>query len=226
MLRGLSLTGYFISFEGVDGSGKSTQIKNLAHSLAMLNYDEPVITREPGGTIGADILRHVFLHHKHKLHMDQALQYLFMIGARADHIDELIKPALEQGKIVLSDRYADSTAVYQDSITSASHPHLYDVGQSVAHSCMPNLTLVLDIEPQKALERIKKRKDRRLDAIERTITLEIIEQRRAAYLQLAARDDKRCYVVDAMQSVEKVKEEITAIVIEKLQGRICTSKLV
>lgn len=211
------MAGYFISFEGIDGAGKSTQIKNLAAYLASQGYADIVTTREPGGTAGAKIVRDVFLHHKNSDKLGQVTQYLLMIGARADHIDEIIAPALKQGKIVLSDRYFDSSAVYQDKITAATYPNLFTIGQKIAYSCLPNLTVILDLEPSVALARIERRKAKIADAMEQNLTLELIKQRREHYLTIAAENKERCYVIDVMQSSDKATEDIAAIVIKKLQ---------
>ncbi|MDN5249272.1 MAG: dTMP kinase [Alphaproteobacteria bacterium] len=208
------MSGYFISFEGIDGAGKSTQIKKLATYLVSQGYHEVVTTQEPGGTCGAKIVRDVFLYSDK---LSQTIQYLLMIGARADHIDELIAPALKQGKIVLSDRYFDSSAVYQEKVTQESYPALFGIGQKIANSCRPDLTIILDIDPSLALARIEQRKNKLQDSIERNITLEIIAKRRAKYLDLAKIDKERCYVVNAMQESTQLSATIASLVIRKLQ---------
>lgn len=209
------MSGYFISFEGIDGAGKSTQIKQLANYLASQGYGQIVTTQEPGGTNGAQIVREFFLDYSDQL--SQSIQYLLMIGARADHIDELIAPALSQGKIVLTDRYSDSSTVYQEKITLKTYPALFGIGQKIANSCRPDLTIILDIEPALALARIEQRKDKLADSMEHNITLELLAKRRAKYLELAKMDAERCYVVNAMQESEQISETIAALVISKLR---------
>lgn len=212
------MSGYFITFEGGDGVGKSEQVYRLYEYLKEKGY-EVVMTREPGGTLGAEIIRHILL-------SGQAQQYGPLIetalftAARIDHVTEVIAPDLQEGKIVLCDRFIDSTRVYQglnDQISSA----ILSVLERVAlNGIMPHLTFLLDISAEYAMERVNTRKflenenyikkKETVDYFEKD-NLEIQEQRRKAFLRLAEQEPHRFRVIDATDPAYIVADKIKNI---------------
>ncbi|WP_208435822.1 dTMP kinase [Bartonella phoceensis] len=204
------MSGYFITFEGGDGAGKTTQISLLAQYLSSKGYDI-VTTREPGGTAGAEAIRHVLL-------SGQAQQYgplmeaILFTAARIDHVNEVIIPALQKGKVVLCDRFIDSTRVYQglnDQVNSST----LSVLESIAlNGIIPHLTFLLDIPAIYGIKRAKARRKKAeaIDYFEKD-NLEIQEQRRRAFLQLAKQEPYRFRVIDATGAAEVIAQEIKNI---------------
>ncbi|WP_142416762.1 dTMP kinase [Bartonella massiliensis] len=204
------MSGYFITFEGGDGVGKTVQISLLAKSLTCQGYDV-VTTREPGGTAGAEAIRHILL-------SGQAQQYgplieaVLFTAARADHVAEIIAPSLQQGKLVLCDRFIDSTRVYQ-GLNGAVNSSLLSVLESVAlNGIMPHLTFLLDMPAAYGMQRanLRRKKTEEIDYFEKD-QLEIQEQRRKAFLQLAKQEPQRFRIIDATGSVEAIAHQINNI---------------
>lgn len=193
----------FIVFEGLDGSGKSTQIKKISEYLKTKHY-EVVTTREPGGTFGGEIIRKVFL----EKNFSPEIQYLLMIAARAEHIDSVILPALDNGKIVLSDRYHDSTEIYQH----INDLNLKWIGNKLIANYLADITFILDITTQTALSRINKRNNIEIDNFEANLTRTLIEKNRQNYLELANENPKNYYIIDANQTCDIVYKNIVAII--------------
>lgn len=203
----------FIVFEGVDGAGKSTQIKKLASYLKQKNYDI-VLTREPGGTDDGEIIRDVLLHKK----LSVVDQYLLLLAARATHIEEVIEPALSKNKIVLCDRYADSTAVYQNEINRISFPELFRAGELLAEQAIPNLTILLHVSPNVSIRRLKNRFSDKSDVFENSITLDLIKKRQDKYLEIANNNKNRYVIVNADQKSNATHNEIVNAVEDLLNG--------
>lgn len=190
-------------FEGVDGSGKSTQIKKLQQFLLNNNYDV-VLTREPGGTFSGEIIRTLFLQNN----FSQELQYLLMLAARAEHIDSVILPALSKNKIVLSDRYCDSTNVYQ----TTDNKNLSWIAQKLTKNILPTITILLNIDPKKSLQNIDKRLSFELDIVENQLNEELICKRQQKYLQIAKENPNKYAIINANQTPELVHRDIVAII--------------
>ena len=147
--------GYFISFEGIDGSGKSTQIQKLAEFLEARDFDI-VITREPGGSKGGEEIRNLLL----QGNVDRwsaETEILLFTAARRDHLERIILPALEEGKIVICDRFTDSTRMYQ-GMRGVNLRNLVDTLNEKVIKFDPDLTIVIDINPEISLKRAKSRK--------------------------------------------------------------------
>ncbi|MBB3645918.1 dTMP kinase [Rhizobium sp. BK619] len=203
-------TGLFVTFEGGEGAGKSTQIRRLAEALKGDGHDV-LVTREPGGSPGAEAVRHVLLSGAAEA-FGTRMEAILFAAARNDHVEEVIRPALAAGKIVLCDRFMDSSRVYQ-GVTGNLEPDFIETLQRIAiNGVMPDCTVILDIPAKIGLERAQKRAA--TDAPDRfeKERLETHEKRREAFLDIAAREPERCHVINAMQSEEAIAAEIVAIV--------------
>lgn len=206
--------GLFVSFEGGEGAGKSTQIRRLADSLRRKGLDV-ITTREPGGSAGAEALRHVLLSGAAEP-FGIRMEALLFAAARNDHVETVIRPALTKGFVVLCDRFMDSSRVYQ-GVTGNLEPEFIETLQRIAiNGVMPDCTLILDIPAKLGLERVVKRNADGPDRFEKE-TLETHEKRREAYLDIAAREPERCHVVNATQPEEAIAAEILTIVKQLLK---------
>jgi dTMP kinase len=206
--------GRFITFEGGEGSGKSTQIRTLAERLEAGGV-ATLVTREPGGTPGAEVLRHVVLSGMGKL-IGAELESLLFAAARDDHVHRVIAPALAAGTWVLCDRFADSTRVYQ-GILGDVDPRLLDALERVTIGDLkPDLTLVLDLPVEIGLGRAAARRGAgEADRFEAEGAA-FHERLRAAYLQIARDNPTRCVVIDATGTAEEVAERIWDVVRQRL----------
>ncbi len=202
----------FITLEGPDGSGKTTQIRLLAEWLREQDY-EVVLTREPGGTGIGDQIR-VVLHDPCNTAMDARTEILLYSASRAQHVAQCIRPALAAGKIVISDRYADSTLAYQGYGRGLNLETLRTITAFATGGLMPDLTLYLDITSQEGLQRrrLGGGEWNRLDAE----TLGFHQRVRSGYLELADLEPERWVVIDAARSAEEVQAEIRSLVKARL----------
>lgn len=210
--------GFFITFEGGEGAGKSTQIDRLARKLRAKKYDV-VVTREPGGSPGAEAVRHVLLSGAAEP-FGPKMEALLFAAARSDHVEQVIRPAVERGAIVLCDRFIDSSRVYQ-GITGGLDPAVMKSIERIAvNGMMPDLTLIFDIDPQEGLRRATARR-RAGDVPDRfeKETLAIHLRRRDAFLAIAAAEPKRCCVIDASREPDEVENTVTAVVFERLAAQ-------
>lgn len=201
-----------MTFEGGEGAGKSTQIRRLADALLQRGY-EVLVTREPGGSAGAEAVRHVLLSGAAE-DFGVRMEAMLFAAARNDHVEEVIRPALTKGRIVLCDRFMDSSRVYQ-GITGNLESDFVDALEQVAiHGLRPDLTLILDLPAEKGLARARRRSSEMgegsaPDRFEKE-ELEVHEMRRQAFLDIAAVDEQRCRVIDADRSVGRIAAEILA----------------
>jgi dTMP kinase len=209
----LNETGLFVSFEGGEGVGKSTQIRRLAEALLRRGHDV-LMTREPGGSSGAEAVRHVLLSGAAEM-FGTRMEAILFAAARNDHVEERIRPALHRGTIVLCDRFMDSSRVYQ-GVTGNLEPEFIEALQRIAvNGVVPDCTVILDLPASVGLERARRR-----GAVEATgepdrfekEEIETHEKRRLAFLDIAAREPERCRVVDAMQGEAEIAAEILAVV--------------
>jgi dTMP kinase len=197
------MAGLFISFEGIDGVGKSTQADLLEAWLTEQNK-EVIRTLEPGGTdVGVEI-RKILLHHKGDL-APRAEAALFAAD-RAHHVASKIRPALEQGKIVITDRYFDSSVAYQGAGRDLSRTEVRDLSLWAVGGLLPNLTVLLDLPADLARAR-RNSSGTEPDRLEKEKTV-FFETVRSAYLDLAKEEPERFLVVDASVSVEQMQEVI------------------
>jgi dTMP kinase len=211
----------FITFEGPDGSGKTTQIHML--KLALLDAGKPVLaTREPGGTRLGNAIRNLLLDIDHT-EMAARTETLLFNAARAQLVDEVIRPALAAGQVVLCDRYADSTLAYQGYGHAQSLADLQMLIDYATAGLTPDLTIYLDIEPEDGLRRKQSAETpewNRLDAKKVAFHHKV----RNGYLQLAAQEPHRWFVINAMQPVEQIHREIVSVVENRLQKKTAEGK--
>jgi dTMP kinase len=207
--------GEFITFEGGEGSGKSTQAAMLALRLEALGIGV-LLTREPGGTPGAEIIRHVLLSGAAKPLGADAEAMLFA-AARNDHVDCAIRPALDAGKWVVCDRFADSTRVYQGALGKVDPRIIRSLERVAIGDLAPSLTFILDLPVDAGLARRRQRAgDAAPDRFEAE-DVEFHEKLRQAYLALAEREPRRCIVVDAGRGKDEVAKQIWTIVNARLE---------
>ncbi|HEX8160911.1 MAG TPA: dTMP kinase [Pyrinomonadaceae bacterium] len=207
----------FITFEGIDGCGKSTQVRMLA-SVLRLRHADVVLTREPGGTPLGQTLRHALLEAEGQV--DPLAELLLYAADRAQHVRSLVRPALASGHVVLSDRYADATVAYQGA-GRGFEPGL--VGQLVelaTGGLKPDLTLLFDLPVEQARARAshRTRDGRGGDRLE-SEDAAFHGRVREAYLKLAADEPDRVRVIDAARSVEETHASVTEIVLPFLESR-------
>jgi dTMP kinase len=204
----------FITFEGGEGAGKSTQIRLLAARLRE-HAREVVTTREPGGTPMAERLRSFILSGKAR-EFGVLGEALLFSAARIDHIDRIIRPALSRGAYVLCDRFADSTRAYQGARGGVADKRLLALEKVALAGVTPGLTLILDLPPEIGLERARQRRgEGEADRFEGE-DLAFHAQLRARFLDIARAEPERCAVIDATRSPEAVAEAIWAALCARL----------
>jgi dTMP kinase len=195
--------GLFITFEGIEGVGKSTQIELLADRLK--TWGAPVtLTREPGGTALGNEIRSLLLSNQHDA-MTHMTELLLLFAARAQHLEQVVFPALRAGYYVLCDRFTDATYAYQGAGRGLSVDTIRQLEHLVQADFRPDYTIILDAPPQLGLERAKKRGH--LDRIEQE-KIDFFERVRQAYLSRAAEIPSRYHVIDATQSITQVHDAI------------------
>lgn len=207
--------GIFITFEGVEGCGKSTQIALLNQYLTAKGYDV-VLTREPGGTSIAEQIRTILLNPANTAMTPTAELFLYE-AARAQHIGELIRPALDAGKIVLCDRFADSTTAYQGAGRGIDPAQLEKLHEWTTGGLRPHLTLLLDLPVEQGLARAAQHKD--TDRLERE-NIEFHQRVREAFWAVAQRDPFRVKIINGAASPEEVAAEIHPFVTKVLERRV------
>jgi dTMP kinase len=198
--------GKFISFEGGEGSGKSTQIKLLADRLAAAKL-RTIVTREPGGSPGAEIIRHVVLSGMGKLLGPDAETLLFA-AARDDHVRTVIQPALNQGTWVLCDRFSDSTRAYQGRLGNVLPGVLNAMERVTIGDLKPDLTIILDLPVEIGLKRAAARRGSGTPDRFESEDIKFHQELRDAYRQIAAEDPDRCVLIDATPQPEIVATQV------------------
>jgi dTMP kinase len=208
------LRGHFITFEGGEGSGKSTHAATLAQRLKSRGL-EVVLTREPGGSTGAEIIRHILLSGIAKP-LGPETEAILFAAARDDHVRNTILPALKAGHWVICDRFIDSTRVYQGALGNVDQRLIRSLERVTVGPAVPELTFILDVPVQVGLARAKSRRGKggadRFEAESK----EFHKKLRQAYRALATDEPKRCTVVDGRASREVVADRIWSIVQERL----------
>lgn len=204
-------TGLFISLEGIDGSGKSTQARRLAVRMRSEGRD-PVLTREPGGAPGAEDIRRLLVEGD-PARWSPETEILLFTAARRDHLERTIRPALVAGRDVITDRFADSTRVYQGA-TRGDLRGLVDTIHDAAIGVDPDLTLILDMDPAVALDRGLARRSGE-DRFE-DFGLDFQQKLRAGFLALADEASDRCVVIDASDDTDTVAARVAEVVLARL----------
>jgi len=219
------VTGTFITFEGIDGSGKSTQLRLLANFLKRKGCDV-LLTREPGGTPVGNRLRAALLDAQEEV--DPLTELLVFAADRAQHVRRVLRPALEAGQVVFSDRYADATAAYQGAGRGFSPELISEIIQLATEGLKPDLTLLFDLSVDDSTTRTRhrangKQQGDRLDAEDAQFHTRV----RDAYLNLARAEPERVKVIETNQPLEVTHERVKEIVIPFLlaRGHICDAAL-
>ena len=217
--------GFFIAIEGPDGCGKSTQIALLAAALRERGFDV-VLTREPGGTRLGEEIRKVLLLSKDENFSPYAELLLFE-AARAQHVEEVLKPAMKEGKVVIASRYAEATRAYQGGGRGLPLTEVAAANELGTRGLWPDLTIILDIDSEEGLRRVKGCQEGaagkdlppgELDRIEKE-SLDFHRRVRKEYLSLAEEEKDRVRVVDGSRAVGEVFKEVLALVLERLHDR-------
>lgn len=201
----------FITLEGVDGSGKSLQARLLADAVQAQGFDV-VLTREPGGTKGAEDLRNLVLNGASD-RWSAMSELLIFTAARRDHCERVIWPAIAEGKVVICDRFADSTRLYQ-GLASPEMGEAVNAIHEIAIHTTPDLTLIFDLDPEVAFARMGSRggKDMRFEGH----GLDFQRTRREGFLAIAKAEPERCVVIDASHSIE----DVTASALRVIEARL------
>jgi dTMP kinase len=197
------VSGLFITFEGPDGAGKTTQVHNLAEVMQSKGYDV-LVTREPGGTDIGDKIRELVLNPKHKEMFDHT-EVLLYAASRAQHVKEKIMPALQSGKIVICDRFVDASIAYQGYGLGFPIETVESINRFATAGLVPDRTYMLDLSVQEAQVRLRQREG--LDRIERR-GADYHERVRAGFAEIAKRHPERVRVVAANRPIEQVSQEI------------------
>lgn len=202
------MAGFFIAFEGGDGAGKSTQVKLLASALQELGH-EVVVTREPGGSDVAEHIREVLLNPNHRI--EGITEALLFAAARADHVNKVIRPALQRNNVVISDRFVDSSIAYQGVARELGIEKVRDLNLWATDNLVPDLTIVLDVTADAGLARAQE--PNRMEN-EGADFHEVVKD---AFLTLAKQNPKRYLVLSAHQTRETIAQEILQQVKNRLK---------
>lgn len=203
----------FITFEGIDGSGKSTIAKLVDEKLKELGFNT-ILTREPGGVKIAEDIRAILLD-KNNTNLDDHTEALLFAASRRQHLIEKILPALKENKIVLCDRYIDSSLAYQGGGKKLGVDEVYKVNLFATDNLLPDLTLLFDMDPEEGLKRINKNKDREVNRLDLE-TSTFYNVTRQTFLDLAKKYPERIKVIDASRTIEEVLNDAMKIIKEKL----------
>jgi dTMP kinase len=210
----------FITFEGIEGCGKSTQIRLLKEQL-IRSGKEVLLTREPGGSPIADQIRSVLLDAENRAMVPMA-ELLLYAAARAQHVEEIIRPALASGRVVLCDRFADATRAYQSFGRGIDRQTVEELNSLACGGIRPDLTVLLDCDVMVGLGRAKSRIETTSGPREERFEQEALEfhqKVRNGYLALAGSEPDRFVVVDASLDVDQVSRLITTAVLDRLAGK-------
>lgn len=199
--------GILISFEGSEGCGKSTQIRRIADRLEAIDHCDVVVTREPGGTDIGEEIRHLLMHSSNNSAMHPEAELLLFAASRAQLVRELILPSVSEGKLVLCDRFLDSTTVYQGVARQIAEDPVTQINNFAVGDIVPDLTVVVDVPAEVGLERIKHRVSDMPDRMEEE-NVSFYSKVREGYLILARSLPDRFLVVDGTKMPNEIEEEI------------------
>ena len=204
----------FISFEGGEGSGKSTQIKLLAKKLS--KYGDVITTREPGGTIEAEVIRNLLVKGK-KNKWSGVVETLLLYAARKDHIDKVIAPSLKKNKWVLCDRFKESTLVYQGYGKNVDIDLIKKLDKIITKNLTPGLTFILDINPKIGLKRSKRKSN--TETRYENMSLTFHNKIRKEFINIAKSNKKRFILIDANQNINQIQNIIWNEISNKINAK-------
>ncbi len=205
--------GLFITVEGVEGAGKSTNIRVIEDFLSECKLDY-ILTREPGGTLIAEEIRELLLNH-HEEKMDATTELLLIFAARVQHLNTKIRQTLAEGTWVLCDRFTDATYAYQGAGRGLDVKLISQLETLVQDNLRPDLTVIFDLDPGIGLERVRQRGQ--LDRIE-SQKLEFFQRVREGYQNIASRESGRCLLIDASQTRETVRQSLRTALKDRVQA--------
>lgn len=205
--------GLFITIEGVEGAGKSPNIRVIEEFLSEWKLDY-ILTREPGGTLIAEEIRELLLKH-HEEKMDATTELLLIFAARAQHLSTKIRQTLAEGTWVLCDRFTDATYAYQGAGRGLDVKLISQLERLVQDNLRPDLTVIFDLDPSVGLERARQRGQ--LDRIE-SQKLEFFQRVREGYQNIASREGDRCLLIDASQTRETVRQSLRTALENRMQA--------
>jgi dTMP kinase len=208
------MQGLFISFEGGEGVGKSTQIKSLTRRLSAAGH-RVLTTREPGGTPLCESIRSLLQSDQEVISPEAEL--LLFTASRAQLCRQIIQPAIERGEVVLCDRFMDSTSVYQGVARAIPSAQVEQINQFSVGNCKPDLTFLIDLDPHQGLKRVRQRAAGSLDRIEQE-SLDFFKAVRSGYLELANNEPDRFVILDGQQPIEKLEKTIWDVLSTKLSA--------
>lgn len=208
--------GYLISFEGGEGSGKSTVLRLISELLIQKGYNV-ICTREPGGIEIAEQIRNLILDKKNTT-MDAKTEALLYAAARRQHLVEKIVPELKKGKIILCDRFIDSSLTYQGYARGLVVKEIFDINQFAIEGYMPDLTIYLDVSPEIGLSRISKDSKREINRLDLE-SLEFHKKVREGYRELVSKFSERIKLIDAEKEIDSVVSESLNIIVDFLKTK-------
>lgn len=208
------MNGFFITFEGVEGAGKTTVLHQIHQKLEAQGFDV-ISTREPGGIEIAEQIRKVILDTKNTK-MEERTEALLYAAARRQHLVEKVLPALEQGKIILCDRFIDSSLAYQGFARGLGIDEVFTINQFAIKDRMPNMTLLFDIDPKKGLERIASNENREKNRLDLE-NLSFHQKVYQGYQILLDKFPDRIHRINADQSMELVKKEALDVILSVIK---------
>lgn len=207
------MSGIFISFEGPDGAGKTTALEKLLPLLKERTDKEVVLSREPGGSIIAEKIRKIILD-IHDEEMDPRTEALLYAAARRQHLVDAVLPALEEGKVMLSDRFVDSSIAYQGGGRQIGTKEVGEINDFAIDGHLPDLTVYFDVTPDVGLGRIRKDHEGAMDRLEKE-ALSFHQRVYDSYMEIVKNNPDRIKTVDAAQPVEKVVADTLDVIIKR-----------
>ena len=207
------MSGIFISFEGPDGAGKTTALEKLLPLLKERTDKEVVLSREPGGSIIAEKIRKIILD-IHDEEMDPRTEALLYAAARRQHLVDAVLPALDEGKVMLSDRFVDSSIAYQGGGRQIGTKEVGEINDFAIDGHLPDLTIYFDVTPDVGLSRIRKDHEGAMDRLEKE-ALSFHQRVYDSYMEIVKNNPDRIKTIDAAQPVEKVVADALDVIIKR-----------
>ncbi len=208
------MRGYFVSFEGPDGAGKSTVLKEVLNQIGSELKTQYLVTREPGGSKIAEKIRDIILDPANDK-MDNKTEALLYAASRSQHVEEIIRPALKEGKVVFSDRYVDSSLAYQGAGRDLGIQEVKQINDFATDKLDPDLTFFLDLDPEVGLKRIEKLRPGQEDRLEQE-NLAFHKKVYAGFLKVKETYPERFVTVDAMQPIDQVVAQVIATLKQRM----------